>query len=110
MIARIWRGVTLEPNADKYLAYLNRTVIPLYKIAEGNEGLFVMKACQGTLSHFLLLSLWASEELLEEFADNDTREVNLADEEKSLLVAFESTATNYKIIYLSERVPLKNLL
>jgi len=38
-IARIWHGITLTTDADRYLRYLDQSVIPSYQIAEGNEGL-----------------------------------------------------------------------
>ena len=98
MIARIWRGVTLVTKADQYLEYLNRIVIPACQTAEGIEGLFIMKECQGELTHFLLLSFWTSDEALANFTGADFDAVSPSPEEKCLLTAFESTARHYKVI------------
>ena len=107
MIARIWRGVTLATKAEQYLEYLNKILIPVFKTAEGNEGLFIMKELQGELAHFLLLSFWTSDEALVNFAGADSCEVgNSLDDEKSLLIAFESTARHYKVVYRSESSPV----
>lgn len=108
-IVRIWRSVTLETKAEEYLEYLNRIVIPACQTAEGNEGLFIMKELQGELAHFLLLSVWTSDEALVNLAGADPCEVvNPSPEEKSLLIAFESTAGHYKVVYTSESALLKN--
>lgn len=98
MIARIWRSTTTLSNAEKYQEYLKRTIIPDYQIAEGNQGVYVMKECQGELTHFLLLTLWASDESLEKYTGTANDVVNPVSEERDLLVAFESTARRYRVI------------
>lgn len=97
MIARIWRGITLSTNADKYHEYLNQIVIPSTEIADGNEGLLVMKEARGELTHFLLLSLWVSRAALEAFADPQL-DSGVSREERGFLLAFESTAAVYEVM------------
>lgn len=107
-IVRIWRGVTLATKAEQYLEYLNNFVVPPCQTAEGNEGLFILKEHQGEITHFLLLSFWASDEALENFASADYSDVvKLSPEEAKLLIAFESTARHYKIVYASN-YPIEN--
>lgn len=102
-IVRIWRGVTLATRAEQYLEYLNNFVAPAYRTAEGNEGMFIMQELEDELAHFLLLSFWVSEETLKNFAGVDCCEVVVpTPEEKELLIAFESTARHYNIVYKSE--------
>ena len=105
-IARIWRCVTLAANSEQYLEYLNRTVIPACRAAEGNEGLLVMKDCQGELTCFLLVSFWASDEALAKFTGTDAETVDPAPEERSLLIAFESTAVQYKVVRALNESPI----
>ena len=97
-IGRIWRGITLAAKSEQYLEHLNRTVIPTCQSAEGNEGLFVMKECQGELTHFLVLTLWASDEAVANYTGTTEDVVNLAPEERDLLIAFESTARRYQVV------------
>ena len=107
-IVRTWRGVTLATKAEQYLEYLNNFVVPPCQTAEGNEGLFILKELQGEIVYFLLLSFWASDEALENFAGADYSDVvKLSPEEGKLLVAFESTARHYKIVYASN-YPIEN--
>lgn len=102
MIARVWQGITSARMADQYLSYLHRQIIPAYQEATGNAGLFIMKEPRGELVHFLLLSFWASEDSLANFVGADPEVMKLTAEEKSLLIAFESTARNYKIVCKNE--------
>lgn len=97
-IARIWGGITLVSNADKYLEYLDKMVIPACQMAEGNEGLIVMKECHGELSHFLVLSVWASNDALAKYVGATDDVVDPTPEEKNLLIAFESNPRHYKIV------------
>lgn len=98
MIARIWHSMTKLTDAENYQEYLNRHVVPNYQTAEGYRGLYIMKECQGELMHFLLLTLWASDETLEKYTGTANDVVNPVPEERDLLVAFESTARRYRVI------------
>ena len=102
MIARVWQGVTSTRMADQYQQYLHQCVIPAYQEATGNAGLFIMTETRGELVHFLLLSFWDSEDCLANFVGADLEVMNPTTEEKSLLVAFESTARNYKVVCMAE--------
>ena len=109
-IVRIWRGVTLAARAGQYLEHVNKIIIPSCQAAEGNEGMYIMEELQGELAHFMLLSFWASDDALVNFTGAASYEcdvVNPSREEKSLLIAFESTARRYKIVYGSD-CPIKN--
>ena len=110
-IVRIWSGITLATKANQYLEYLNKFVLPAFRMAEGNEGQFILQDLRGELAHFLLLSFWTSNEVLINFTgahSSEFEEVKLSPEEKSLLVAFESTARYYKVVYSSGLSPDKN--
>jgi len=98
MIARIWQGVTSTRMAGRYLEYLHRRVIPAYQEATGSAGLIVLREPRGELVHFLLLSFWRSEDSLASFVGADLEVMKPTTEEKSFLIAFESTARNYKVV------------
>ncbi len=101
MIARIWRGITLKTKAGKYLEYLNDTVVPRYREAEGNLGLFILRDFQGELAYFLLLSFWSSRDALVKFAHPNVDIAVQDPEEKEFLVAFESIVKHYRLVSYS---------
>lgn len=106
-IVRIWRCVTFASEAEQYLEYLNKFLIPACQTAEGSEGLCVMRRLESELAHFLFLSFWTSEMALANFAGCTAREyevVNPSPEERRLLIAFESTARHYEVVQISETV------
>lgn len=112
-VARLWRGITLATKANQYLEYLNEFVAPAFQMAEGNEGLLVLQDQQDELAYFWFLSFWTSHEALRNFTGANSLEfdiVHLSPEEQSLLVAFESTARYYKVVYNSALSPNKNKL
>ena len=110
-IIRIWSCIALATKANQYLGYLNKFVVPAFQTADGNEGLFILQEPRGELAHFLLLSFWTSNESPVNFSGAHSSElevVKLSPEEQSLLVAFESTARYYKVVYSSGLSPDKN--
>jgi heme-degrading monooxygenase HmoA len=98
MIARIWQAITMTSEADSYAEYLDAHILPGYRKAEGNQGIFVLRSTQGEITHFLLLSLWSSHEKLHRFAGPDEGKIRLPEEEKCYLVAFESIVKHYEVI------------
>jgi heme-degrading monooxygenase HmoA len=62
MIARTWHGMTEASRADEYLDYLNQTGVPEYRTTQGNLGVYVLRRIEGNKAHFLLLTLWESED------------------------------------------------
>jgi len=112
-IVKIWSCIALATKANQYFEYLTQFVVPAFRMAEGNEGLFILQDLRGELANFVLLSFWTSNEELFNFADTHSPEfevVKLSPEEQSLLIAFESTARYYKVLYSSGLSPDKNEL
>ena len=98
MIARIWRGTTKLADAEGYQKYLYRFVVPTYRTADGNHGVYVMKEFQGELVHFLLLTFWASNNSLTKYIGILGDVIHLSPDEKKFLVAYESTSRCYEVI------------
>jgi hypothetical protein len=73
----------------------------------------ILQDLRGELAHFLLLSFWTSNEVPTNFAGAHSSEfevAKLSPEEQSLLVAYESIAKCYKVLYNSGLSPDKNKL
>ena len=68
MIARTWHGITDASRADEYLEYLKKTGVPEYQETEGNQGVYVLQRVEEDRAHFLLLTLWESEDAIKRFA------------------------------------------
>lgn len=98
MIARLWHGVTPTEKADEYLAYLNRTGIPDYKATPGNQGVTILQRTDGDQTHFLLISLWESEEAIRGFAGEDIEVAHYYPEDTAFLLELEPNVVHYQVI------------
>jgi heme-degrading monooxygenase HmoA len=98
MIARTWHGVTEAARADEYFDYLQQTGIPEYQATPGNLGVFVLRRIEGKQAHFLLLTLWDSEEAIRRFAGPDMRKAKYYPEDEDFLLEMEPTVTHYEVL------------
>lgn len=103
MIACIFRGVTQVSQSERYLEYLNQSVIPHYQADAGNRGVFVLRDFQGELAHFLLLSFWESTEALIKFAGHDFEIANQHAEGEEYLISYESMIKKYQVVSVGDR-------
>ena len=98
MIARTWHGVTDASKANEYLDYLKKTGVPEYQATEGNRGVYVMRKIDGDQAHFLLLTLWESEEAIKSFAGSDMERAKYYPEDEKFLLELEPTVTHYDVL------------
>jgi heme-degrading monooxygenase HmoA len=98
MIARTWHGMTEASKADEYLDYLNKTGVPGYRATQGNLGVYVLRRIEGDKAHFLLLTLWESEEAIKRFAGSEFEKAKYYPEDDRFLLEFEPTVTHYEVL------------
>ena len=98
MIARTWHGMTEASKADEYLDYLNKTGVPEYRATQGNLGVYVLRRIEKNVAHFLLLTLWESEEAIKRFAGPDMEVAKYYPEDKDFLLELEPTVTHFEVM------------
>ena len=98
MIARTWHGVTQASKANEYLDYLNRTGVAEYKKTEGNRGVYVLQRVEGHRAHFLLLTLWDSEDAIKRFAGSEIEKAKYYPEDEKFLLELEPNVTHYEVL------------
>jgi len=98
MIARTWHGMTDASRADEYLDYLNKTGVPEYRATQGNLGVYVLRRIEGNVAHFLLLTLWESEEAIKRFAGPDMEVAKYYPEDEQFLLELEPMVTHYEVM------------
>ena len=97
MIARIWRGETLEARSEEYLEYLKATGIKDYRETQGNQGVLVLRRINEGRAEFVLVSLWESWDAIRAFAGDDFEKPVYYPEDKKFLLALEPTVTHYEV-------------
>jgi len=98
MIARLWHGMTAVARADEYLDYLNKTGVPDYHRTPGNRGVYVLRRTEGEIAHFLLVSLWESNDAIRQFAGEDLDVARYYPADKDFLLEFEPRVTHYEVL------------
>jgi heme-degrading monooxygenase HmoA len=98
MIARTWHGITKTSQADEYLDYLNNTGVAAYRTTQGNLGVYVLRRIEGDKAHFLLLTLWESEEAIKRFAGSNIEKAKYYPEDEQFLLELEPTVTHYQVL------------
>jgi heme-degrading monooxygenase HmoA len=98
MIARTWHGVTDASKANEYLDYLKKTGVAEYRQTQGNRGVYVLQRVDGDRVHFLLLTLWESEDAIKTFAGSDIEKAKYYPEDEKFLLEFEPTVTHYEVL------------
>ena len=97
MIARTWHGVTDASKADEYLDYLNKTGVAEYRATQGNLGVYVLRRIEDDKAHFLLLTLWESEEAIKRFVGSNMEKAKYYPEDEQFLLELEPTVTHYQV-------------
>ncbi len=97
MIARTWHGVTPIAKADEYLDLMRTVAVADYQAIAGNRGVYVMRRIEGEVAHFLLLTLWDSEDAIRSFAGEDIEKAKYYDFDPDYLLELEPTVTHYEV-------------
>ena len=98
MIARTWHGVTDASKANEYLDYLKQTGVPEYQETKGNRGVYVLRRVDRDRAHFLLLTLWESEDAIKRFAGSEIEKAKYYPEDEKYLLELETTVTHYEVL------------
>ncbi len=98
MIARTWHGVTDVSKANEYFEYLKRTGVPEYRETKGNQGVYVLRRVDRDRAHFLLLTLWESEDAIKRFAGSEMEKAKYYSEDEKFLLELEPTVTHYEVL------------
>jgi len=97
MIARTWHGVTPRAKADEYLHLMRTVAVPDYQAIAGNRGVYVMRRIEGETAHFLLLTLWDSEDAIRQFAGENIEKAKYYDFDPDYLLELEPTVIHYEV-------------
>lgn len=98
MIARTWRGETLEADADAYFEYLMKTGVESLRAVEGNRGVWIMRRIYQGKAEFVLISHWDSFEAIRRFAGDDYERAVYFPEDEKYLLKLEPTVTHYDVL------------
>ncbi len=103
MIARIWKGQTLESKADQYLAYMRDTGVKELRETPGNQGVYVLRRLEAGRAEFTFISLWESFDAIRRFAGEEVDQAVYYPEDRAYLLALDPKVMHYEVMMASER-------
>jgi heme-degrading monooxygenase HmoA len=98
VIARIWRGVVRQADADDYALYIRDTGFTQYAETPGNRGAWMLRRDEGDRTEFITYSLWESYDAIRAFAGEDIETAVYYPEDERYLVEREDTVRHYEIV------------
>jgi heme-degrading monooxygenase HmoA len=104
MIARIWKGVTPESKADRYLEYLMTTGVKELRATEGNRGVYVLRRIDHGQAEFTFISLWESWEAIRRFAGDDVERAVYYPEDKDYLLSLDPKVMHYEVLVAPDKI------
>jgi heme-degrading monooxygenase HmoA len=97
MIARIWRGVVRDSDADEYGRYIEATGFAAYATTPGNRGSWMLRRDDGDRTEFITFSLWESVDAVKAFAGEDYEAAVYYPDDERFLIEREDTVKHYDV-------------
>mgnify|MGYP001439614779 CR=1 FL=1 len=97
MIARIWRGLTANDQADEYLAYRRLTGLKEYRETPGNRGVFVLRRTQGGRGGGVLGPVGGSRDAAGRCAGSSPETAKSSPEDRRFLLEMEPNVRHYEV-------------
>jgi len=104
VIARLWTGSTSVGDAPKYLAHLERNVIPELSSISGHRGIYVLQRAEADTATCIVMTLWESMESIRRFSGPDVEAAVVAPEARAVLRSYERRVTHYDVVLRSDAV------
>jgi heme-degrading monooxygenase HmoA len=98
VIARVWRGVTRESDAEEYGKYIADTGFAEYGTTPGNRGAWLLRRDADGLSEFITFSLWENREAVVAFAGEDIERASYYPEDDRFLVEKEDRVKHFDVV------------
>ena len=103
MIARVWHGMVPAEKAEGYTRYLAASDrgVRDYQAIRGNRGVTLLRRADGPRVHFLLISLWDSEDAIREYTGPDIERAQYFAYDLECLVDPEPNVSHYEVLVAS---------
>jgi heme-degrading monooxygenase HmoA len=98
MIVRSWRGRTPSSNANAYVEFFKRKVLPILRAIDGFAGASLLKQDRPNDVEFLVLTRWTSLDAIRAFAGDDIRKAVVEPEAAVLLASFDPTVEHFEVV------------
>jgi drug/metabolite transporter (DMT)-like permease len=97
VIARIWHGASLANNANMYIEWAKKNIVPEFQSVPGNLGITFFHRTEGNITHFTFISYWTDIDAIRQFAGADYTLARFYPEEKDMLLKGEKKVRHQKV-------------
>jgi len=103
MIARVWHGIVPAEKAEGYAHYLAESDrgVRDYQAIRGNRGVTLLRRAEKGRVHFLLISLWDSEDAIREYTGPDIGQAQYFAYDLECLEDPEPSVSHYDVLVAS---------
>ena len=98
-IARLWHGKISIEKADEYEKFLIERAVPDYGSVEGLLKLYFTRKDENEVAHFLLITIWDSQDAVKKFAGPQPEIAKYYPEDDDFLLEKEKYVSMYEIFY-----------
>ncbi|MDG6988344.1 MAG: antibiotic biosynthesis monooxygenase [Nitrososphaerota archaeon] len=96
-IARIWHGVTPKSKRDEFIHYVGATGMKEIKSSKGNRGAYLFTRDVGDNTEFVVISLWDSEDAIQEFTGADIKKAKYYRRDSEFLAELEPGVAHFHV-------------
>jgi heme-degrading monooxygenase HmoA len=98
LIARTWRGITRQEDADRYSDYMQATGFKEYLETDGNLGVVALRRAVDNGVEFLFLSFWESIDAVRRFAGEAYGRAVFYPEDDAYLIDRDLHVDHYEVV------------
>lgn len=97
MIVRLWHGRTRNADAERYEQFMKERAAPDYGAVNGLLKVYFTRREEGSVTHFLLITIWESMEAVQRFAGDNPEKAKYYVEDDGFLLEKEENVALYDV-------------
>jgi len=98
-VMRLWHGKVPIEKADEYEKFLIEKAVPDYSSVDGLLKMYFLRRNEGSIAHFLLITIWDSLESIKKFAGDEPELAKYYLEDDNFLLEKEKYVAIYRVFY-----------
>jgi heme-degrading monooxygenase HmoA len=98
MISRVWRATATPDGALGYAQHFQSHVVPALGGIDGYQGAMLLQSTTNGVVDLIVVSIWASEDAIRQFAGSDFQQAVVADDARRMLRSFDEKVRHYSVV------------
>jgi heme-degrading monooxygenase HmoA len=98
MISRVWRATATPDGALGYAQHFQSHVVPALAGIDGYQGAMLLQSTTNDVVDLIVVSMWASEDAIRQFAGSDLQQAVVADDARRVLRSFDDKVRHYSVV------------